>query len=383
VSAVLGGLLLIYAALREVFRLVLEGVPQGLVTETSAGWGRLAFVLTLAVAIIAGILLWQRPTAAVVISGGITSCNGSPLLCDRRVDQVVFPAAHNAMSNAEAVGWMFPHHMKGIPAMLQDGIRALLIDIHYGIQGDDRVKTDFDKEQVSQEKIEQALGPEATAAALRIRDRIVVGSNQKDDIYFCHGFCELGAYPAVPVLRDIRDFMVEHPNEVVIFVIEDYILPEDLGQAFKEAGLDEMVDTGAVTGPWPTLRQLILANQRLIVFTESGRPGVTWLHPTLGTIQETPYTFHQPADFSCKPNRGGDTGSLFQINHWIETTPAPRPSNAAIVNAYDALLGRARECQKARGHLPNIIAVDFYDTGDLFRVARTLNGLPDSLMAKK
>ena len=30
-----------------------------------------------------------------------------------------------------------------------------------------------------------------------------------------------------------------------------------------------------------------------------------------------------------------------------------------------------------------MIAVDFYDTGDLFRVVRTLNGLPDSLMAKK
>ena len=84
-----------------------------------------------------------------------------------------------------------------------------------------------------------------------------------------------------------------------------------------------------------------------------------------------------------KPNRGGDTGSLFQINHWIETTPAPRPSNAALVNAYDFLLQRARDCQKARGHLPNIIGVDFYDTGDLMRVARTLNGLPDSLMLAK
>ena len=30
-----------------------------------------------------------------------------------------------------------------------------------------------------------------------------------------------------------------------------------------------------------------------------------------------------------------------------------------------------------------MIAVDFYDIGDLFRVARTLNGLPDSLMATK
>ena len=30
------------------------------------------------------------------------------------------------------------------------------------------------------------------------------------------GFCELGAYPVVPTLKQIRDFMVNHPDEVVI-----------------------------------------------------------------------------------------------------------------------------------------------------------------------
>jgi hypothetical protein len=106
------------------------------------------------------------------------------------------------------------------------------------------------------------------------------------------------------------------------------------------------------------------------------------MHPAFETIQETPYTFHTPAEFSCVANRGGTAGSLFQINHWIETTPMPKPSNAAVVNAYDSLLGRARECEKERRKLPNIIAVDFYRTGDLFRVVNTLNGLdgagPDS-----
>jgi hypothetical protein len=101
---------------------------------------------------------------------------------------------------------------------------------------------------------------------------------------------------------------------------------------------------------------------------------VSWLHPAFVSIQETPYTFHKPEDFSCRPNRGGTSGSLFQINHWIETTPAPQPTNAEIVNAYDLLLRRARECQRVRKHLPNVIAVDFYDIGDVVRVARTLNG---------
>jgi hypothetical protein len=78
---------------------------------------------------------------------------------------------------------------------------------------------------------------------------------------------------------------------------------------------------------------------------------------------------------SCTPNRGGTAGSLFLMNNWIDTTPNPKPSNAAIVNAYDALLSRARQCQKERGRRPNLLAVDFYRTGELLRVARALNGV--------
>ena len=81
----------------------------------------------------------------------------------------------------------------------------------------------------------------------------------------------------------------------------------------------------------------------------------------------------------CPPNRGGTGGSLFQINHWIQTTPAPRPSNAALVNAYGYLLERARRCQRERGRLPNILAVDFYRTGDVLRVVRVLNGLEEDV----
>jgi hypothetical protein len=115
--------------------------------------------------------------------------------------------------------------------------------------------------------------------------------------------------------------------------------------------------------------------QRVVTFLESGNPGVDWMFPAFTSIQETPYRFRNPDQFSCGANRGGTAGSLFQLNHWIETPPTPRPSNAAIVNAYDFLLGRAQRCQLERHHLPNIVAVDFYRTGDLFKVVKHLNGI--------
>jgi hypothetical protein len=50
-------------------------------------------------------------------------------------------------------------------------------------------------------------------------------------------------------------------------------------------------------------------------------------------------------------------------------------SNATRVNARGVLLKRARQCQRERGLLPNFVAVDFYDRGDLMGVVDTLNGL--------
>ena len=78
-----------------------------------------------------------------------------------------------------------------------------------------------------------------------------------------------------------------------------------------------------------------------------------------------------------------DDASLFQLNHWIETTPTPLPSNARIVNARDVLLGRTQQCQRQRGLLPSLLAVGFYRTGDLFEVVDERSGVaPDPLSAR-
>jgi hypothetical protein len=196
-------------------------------------------------------------------------------------------------------------------------------------------------------------------------------------VYLCHGFCELGAEPLVDWLRTLHAFLIANPSEVVMLVIEDYVPPGEIAAAFEASGVAALAFRGPPGPPWPTLAELGASGQRVVTFLESGKSGVDWLFPAFALIQETPFRFLSPSQFSCAPNRGGTRGSLFQMNHWIETAPAPRPSNAAIVNARDFLLGRAQRCQAERAHVPNILAVDFYQTGDLLDVARTLNGLDD------
>ena len=119
-----------------------------------------------------------------------------------------------------------------------------------------------------------------------------------------------------------------------------------------------------------------MALTRVLVMAENQSAGVPWYHPAYEVMQETPYAFHDTTEFSNAPNRGGTSGSLALLNHWIETTPLPKPSNAAIVNRHDFLMGRIRAFQKRRGRLPNLVAVDFYATGDLVEVCRELNEKP-------
>jgi hypothetical protein len=377
-AGVVIGICFAYIGSRELFRVFLEAFGRSLSDvqpEARRYRGRAAMAVGLLVASLGTAwFVWRNPVAPVRAAPAVLACNGFPELCDRRLDQVVFAGAHNAMSNQAAPGWMFPHHEAAMPQMLEDGIRALLIDVHYGFAGGARIKTDMSTEP-NAAVIQKAIGDEAYAAAMRIRDRLVGVDESRRGAYFCHGFCELGAYPVAPALREIRDFVVAHPDEVIILVVEDYVTPGDLAAEFEKAGLADVVYTGPVSPPWPTLRQFIESGRRVLVFIESGRPGVSWLHPAFETFRETPYSFHKVEDFSCRANRGGDAGSLFQINHWIDTTPAPKPSNAAVVNAYPFLLARAEKCAAERRHLPNLIAVDFYRTGDLLAVVNKLNGV--------
>jgi hypothetical protein len=49
-------------------------------------------------------------------------------------------------------------------------------------------------------------------------------------------------------------------------------------------------------------------------------------------------------------------------------------TDARRINAYDMMWPYVERRRKERGRLPNDVAVDFYDQGDVFRVVDRLNG---------
>ncbi len=272
-----------------------------------------------------------------------TTCNGAAALCDRGYDHVTTAMTHNAMSNADD-HWAAPNQGHGLARQLQDGIRGMMLDVHY-----------YDPESGSTDARRDDLAP-------------------LDQVYLCHGVCSLGRRPLAEGLCDVAQFLDQNRGEVLSIIFESYVTSADLAAVVTASGLTDYVTTHVRGTPWPTLRELISKNQRLVVFTEDGDDSPAWNHSAWKNIQDTPYSFTAAADFTCKQNRGAKTNPLFLVNHWLGN-PLSDIKYAREVNVKGVLLGRVQQCTKEVGMAPTFIGVDFYDVGDLFEVVRITNGL--------
>lgn len=270
----------------------------------------------------------RASTSSADSTGEAASCNGSPALCNRGYDEVVFAATHNSVAATQSgFAPINANQTKPIADQLADGIRVLLLDVTY----DDG---------------ETAL---------------------------CHGPCSLGSRPHVEVLAELHTFLVENPREVVSIIYQDSVTPADIEADFENTDLTDLVYThqGA---DWPTLGEMIEADTRLVVTAENSGPPPSWYHRIWDLAWDTPYTFTSLDSFSCNHNRGELGHPLFLLNHWLSTEAGlPAASMASQANAADVLLARVAECQRSMGRTPTFIAVDFYEQGDLFEVVQMLN----------
>jgi hypothetical protein len=384
------GIYLIYEGVSAILRLVYRPeehrerrpAPGPLrrvdVSEVAIG---LIPVVLIAIAVIAFLGSGGNSVAAP----GKPPCNGHEELCDRPFDRVVFPMTHNSMS-VPLPGWFSSMQEKSIDGQLRDGIRGLMIDTHYGDRlRNGKVRTFFGSQAELQKRVKvDGVSPAAVEAALNLRDRLGFSGEGERGMYLCHSFCELGATRLDSVLEDLRTFLVANPGAVVVVINQDYVKPEDFVGAVRDADLEELVYKGPVDGDWPTLREMVDRNERLVLMAENHAGGAPWYHSAYdGITEETPYSFTKvpqltdpdKLDKSCEPNRGKEGAQVFLVNHWITTDPVPLPSNASKVNAYDPLLARARDCEQVRHHLTNLLSVNFYLRGDLFKVVDRLNGI--------
>ena len=99
------------------------------------------------------------------------------------------------------------------------------------------------------------------------------GEEGERGTYFCHIVCELGSIDLTETLGDVRKFLDTHPDEFLIMVIEDYIDPEDVEKAFRDSGLVRYAYVHERNTPFPTLRELIQQDKRILVMAENDNGG--------------------------------------------------------------------------------------------------------------
>lgn len=386
VLVALTGLVIVATGLQELALLATSETALTAVESSEDRRRRRKRYVRFAVASIAAAAIGIATIGAVHLGGGIQSlgiavdaeaCNGSRDLCDRPLNEVAIAATHNSMSVASSPKWLFPAQEASIGDQLDDGIHGLLIDAYFAYPGQ-RVYTDTVRSSPNARSVmREQFGDEFVDAADRIRRSISKPKGVEPELFLCHGFCELGATSMREALDEVRGFIEDNPRDVVVIVVEDYVPWEDLAEEFRRAGLQQYAYRGPWGPVWPTLGEMINDGQRLLITTENAEPRVDWMHNAFQSMQETPFHFETVSQLrepsSCDESRGEPDTTIFQINHWVDTAPNPRPSIARRVNDYAFLGDRIKRCERDRKLLANLIAVDFYREGDLFTVVDELN----------
>jgi len=258
-------------------------------------------------------------------------CNGFPFLCDRTYDDVAYLTTHNAFNDA-ADGFLLPNQNNTITQQLNDGVRALMIDV-------------YDKDGVA-------------------------------TVY--HGFSYLGNAPLTDKLDEIKAFLDNNPQEIVTLILENYASPVLIETALSQSGLlSYLFVKDTATTQWPTLQEMINSGKRLVIFSEAddGTPAQPWYHYVWDNAVETGFTVHNASEFSCDYNRGNPDNPLFIVNHFITdaTLGTGIEAQAATANANPYLLNRMYECMNEHNKFPNFITVDFYERGDSKAAVDSIN----------
>ncbi|WP_103532931.1 PI-PLC domain-containing protein [Streptomyces sp. SM11] len=287
-------------------------------------------------------------------------CLGSSRLCELRYDEAAYLTAHNAMSTT-ADRFIGPLQDPDITTQLNTGVRALQLDT-YRWESPQDIAACLDS-------------PEFTPEQRRLISGAIDSANPpREGLWLCHGVCRAGAIELVPALEDIGDWLRAHPTEIVTLIFQDDISPEDTEEAFRAAGLDDLLHTPSADpdAPWPTLEEMIDSGRRLVVFAEKADGPAPWYRNFYRYGMETPFAFRSPSEMTCAPHRGGTGKRLFLLNHFITNAGGSR-LDAGRVNTRDRVLERARACEAERGSPVTFIAVDYTTVGDALGAVNELN----------
>jgi chitinase len=281
---------------------------------------------------------------------------------DRRFHELTSVATHNSFSNNEEGSWVAPNQGRSITHQLEDGVRALMLDVWSFKSSTAQCVVTFGKDCYPQ------------------------------DLYMCHGGCSgvpgvnytLPRETVAQGLQQVVSFLQRNPEELVTVFLEDYSAHDELQRVLNSVGgLRDLqfnpYGWDVMNRGWPRADEMVSAGQRLLLISDHGDKrdlGVGFGQDL--TVENYWSIGSTNVDYTCRSRWDGipldrtDGGfeRLFVMNHFRDVPATPMVD---IDNSYANLMSRVTDwCVPAAKRKPNYLAVDYYDWGK-GGVDRTLN----------
>ncbi|OLY79433.1 PI-PLC X domain-containing protein [Smittium mucronatum] len=296
---------------------------------------------------------------------GAMYCNGYKKLCRVPYNKVAFPATHN--SYAVSRNFFVANQHRKIPEQLNDGIRVFMIDAH-----------------------SKKVGMTKLIRGLFKRDSIPL-----TNIQLCHGNCGiLDAGKMMDVLIVFKQFLDQNPHEIVTIMIENFhgFTSTEIYSNFLHSGLDRYLFNPTmypnIQEEWPTLRQLIETDQRLVLFSSiiANDTRIPQVMEEAQYIAQTSYRVEHrrkqnfQTGFDCALNPPSRPKPLVVLNHFVLDTinifgfkiQVSTPKGSNKVNKEQSILDHYQTCRDAK-IFPNFITVDFHNNQELFSAIASIN----------
>jgi len=263
-----------------------------------------------------------NPTTGLGTGLGSGHTGAIPSVRDRPLPEIQLIMAHNAMASADD-GFLAPNQTLNYEGQLALGVRGFMLDIH-----------------------DEGAGPE-----------------------LCHSSCAFGREPLVDGLARFDTWLADHPDELVVFVLQDEVAPPSILEAFAASGLDARAIEPPATGPWPSWNELVARGEQVLVTTEGSHDDVpSWYAAAYdGLAFDNDYAAKTVDDFDCEILRGDAPAPFALLNHFL-THPIALPELAEEANAAGVLTDHIASCTAAWGRPPSWVAVDFVELGAVTEV---------------
>jgi hypothetical protein len=204
---------------------------------------------------------------------------------------------------------------------------------------------------------------------------------------------DVSAMPLQQFLGIIKTFLDEHPHEVVTILLNDFVNNDDMiAQICEQSDILSYAYAHDRQEPWPTLRELIKANRRLLIFNDRG--DATYVSPYQWLNNRNFYTHPWPTRYDIKSvdpfinpttpvTMFGDFSyrdkepynKILYIHHTATPGLAGNKRDAAQINAFPVSFPVLSRISEAAQKIPTWISADYvqHPPGHLMKAVSAIN----------